>query len=92
MLEVYECTQEPEKSCYILGDQNHVGFYQNGYVYYFGFTEEEGYPRKAELSDWCCKWTYLRPCCIASKEEFVEAMGGITEFEPHSYTEVEWEK
>lgn len=34
----------------------------------------------------------LRACCVASKEEFVEAMGEIVELEPQEYTEITWEK
>lgn len=88
-MNVFSNKKIPENGSYILGNQNHVGYYHNGYVYYFGFTEARGYPRKARLKDWCQKWAYLRACCVASKEEYVAAMGEIVEYEPEKYIEVQ---
>lgn len=74
-IKIHDNTDEPKVNGYILGNQNHVGFYFNGYVYYFGFSAYKAYPRKTHLQNWCKKWVYLNEMCAEKKEEYMEAMG-----------------
>ena len=64
----YFSDKKPENGSYILGNQNHVGWYLNGYVYYWAFDCQKGYPRRTKLKDWCDAWLYLKPCCLASSK------------------------
>lgn len=89
-MKIYSNKVYPKDGNYILGNQNHVGFYKNRYVYYFGFTDTNCYPRKAKLKDWCQKWMYLQACCVASKEEYAAAIGKIVEYEPAQYIELKF--
>ncbi len=88
----YFSGKKPKNGSYILGNQNHVGWYLNGYVYYWAFDCRKGYSRRAKLKDWCDAWLYLKPCCIASEEEYRETMGVVKGFEPENYREFEVEK
>lgn len=88
----YFSDKKPENGSYILGNQNHVGWYFKGYVYYWAFDCRKGYPRRAKLKEWCDAWLYLKPCCIASEEEYRETMGVVKGFEPENYREFEVEK
>ena len=88
----YFSDKKPKNNSYILGNQNHIGWYLNGYVYYWAFVCQKGYPRRAKLKDWCDAWLYLKPCCIASEEEYRETMGVVEDLEPENYREFEVEK
>lgn len=66
-MKIHDNMDEPKVNGYILGDQNHVGFYFNGYVYYFGFSAYKAYPRKTHLQNWCKKWVYLNEMCAEKK-------------------------
>lgn len=88
----YFSDKKPKNGSYILGNSNHVGWYLNGYVYYWAFDCRKGYPRCAKLKDWCDAWLYLKPCCIASEKEYRETMGVIEGLEPENYREFEVEK
>lgn len=85
-MKIHDNTDAPKVNGYILGDQNHIGFYFKGYVYYFGFSSSKAYPRRAKLKDWCDAWLYLTSCMI-SEEEYRDIMGGIKPFEPCEYEE-----
>lgn len=91
-IDSYFSCVKPKNGSYILGNQNHVGYYFKGYVYYWGFDCRRGYARRAKLEEWCDAWLYLKPCCIASEEEYHETMGGVVGFEPENYREFEIEK
>lgn len=91
-IDSYFSCVKPKNGSYILGNQNHVGYYFKGYVYYWGFDCRRGYARRAKLEEWCDAWLYLKPCCIASEEEYRETMGGAEGFEPENYREFEVEK
>lgn len=73
-MKIYDNTDEPKVNGYILGNQNHIGFYFDGYVYYFGFSDK-AYPRKTHLQNWCKKWVYLNEMCAEKKEEYMETLG-----------------
>ena len=88
MMKVFSNKTTPKNRRYILGNQNHVGYYHNGYVYYFGFSATKAYPRKSKLQDWCQNWAYLAACCTASKDEYEASMGKIVEYEHQKYLEV----
>ena len=85
-MKIHDNTDEPKVNGYILGNQNHVGFYFNGYVYYFGFSAYKAYPRKTHLQNWCKKWVYLNEMCAEKKEEYMETMGGISDIEPEVFS------
>lgn len=70
-----------------LGNQNHIGRYFKGYVYYWAFDCQKGYPRRAKLKNWCDAWLYLKPCCLASEKEYRDTMGVVRPFEPCEYEE-----
>ncbi len=88
MIEAFTNEIKPRNGSYILGNKNHIGYYCNGWVYFFGFTEVKGYPRKARLKYWCDKWLYLKPCVLASEDECQEIMGETKEFEHKKYVEI----
>lgn len=85
-IKLYFSDKKPKNNSYILGNQNHVGWYSDGYVYYWAFDNWKGYPRRAKLKDWCDAWLYLTSCMI-SEEEYRDIMGGIKPFEPCEYEE-----
>jgi hypothetical protein len=91
-MKIHDNTYAPKVNGYILGDQNHVGFYFNGYVYYFGFSAYKAYPRKTHLQNWCKKWVYLNEMCAEKKEEYMEVMGGIGDIEPDVFSEMKIEE
>lgn len=91
-MKIHDNTDEPKVNGYILGNQNHVAFYFNGYVYYFGFSAYKAYPRKTHLQNWCKKWVYLNEMCAEKKEEYMEVMGGIGDIEPDVFSEMKFEE
>lgn len=67
---------KPKKSCYILDNENHIGWYFGGNVYFFTYiegSEKEPRPEKVKLSAWCEKYTELKNVC--DKEKFIQAGG-----------------
>lgn len=67
---------KPKTNCYILSDDNHVGWYFNGNVYFFVYKpskKEPPEPKNQKLSEWCEKYTELVNIC--DKEKFVQAGG-----------------
>lgn len=90
-MKIYDNTDEPKVNGYILGNQNHIGFYFDGYVYYFGFSDK-AYPRKTHLQNWCKKWVYLNEMCAEKKEEYMKTMGGISDIEPEVFYEMKIEE
>lgn len=52
-MKIHDNTDEPKVNGYILGNQNHVGFYFNGYVYYFGKTAPEKNKQLSQLLKEC---------------------------------------
>lgn len=91
-MKIHDNTDAPKVNGYILGDQNHIGFYFKGYVYYFGFSSSKAYPRKTHLQNWCKKWVYLNEMCAEKKEEYMETMGGISDIEPEVFSEMKIEE
>lgn len=85
--DAYSSDKKPENGSYILGNQNHIGRYFKGYVYYWAFDCQKGYPRRAKLKNWCDAWLYLKPCCLASEKEYRDTMGVVRPFEPCEYEE-----
>lgn len=67
---------KPKKPCYILDNENHIGWYFGGNVYFFTYLagrEKEPKPEKMKLSDWCKKYTELANVC--DKEKYIQAGG-----------------
>lgn len=52
-MKIHDNTDEPKVNGYILGNQNHVGFYFNGYVYYFGKAAPEKNKQLSQLLKEC---------------------------------------
>lgn len=68
--------KNPKKPCYVLSDDNHIGWYFGGNVYFFVYKQcksEPPEPQSQKLSEWCKKYTELANVC--DKEKFVQAGG-----------------
>lgn len=67
---------KPPVPCYILSDDNHIGWYFGGNVYFFSYIKGKGNkpePDMMKLSKWCEKYTELANVC--DMEKYIQAGG-----------------
>lgn len=67
--------EKPSRDMYIISDDNHIGWFIAGFVYYFEVLESGGVQgKKSELSEWCNFWMPLLEVYEKGEAEFKAAV------------------